>query len=106
LVKRPPLVAYQRTVGGVGLVEARTENIAISTPVSGLCVHVHVKVGDRVTAGQKLFSLDDRDLQSELIVRRRSLEVAQAQLERLLRSPPPQHVPAPHATAPDPHHTP
>jgi len=92
-VKPPPIVAYERTVGGVGLVEARTENIAISTPVSGLCVQVHVKVGDRVTAGQKLFSLDDRDLQSELVVRRRSLEVAQAQLERLLRSPRPEEVP-------------
>jgi len=92
-VKPPPIVAYERTIGGVGLVEARTENIAISTAVSGLCVQVHVKVADRVTAGQRLFSLDDRDLQSELIVRRRSLEVAQAQLERLLRSPRPEEVP-------------
>src|SRR5262245_56352854 len=82
----PPVGAYARTVAGVGLVEASSENIAISTPVSGLCTQVYVKVGERVTAGQKLFSLDDRDLQAELGVRRRSLDVAQAQPERLLRA--------------------
>src|SRR4029453_15421739 len=82
----PPGAAYARTVAGVGLVEASSENIAISTPVSGLCTQVYVKVGDRVRTGQKLFSLDDRDLQAELTVRRRSLGVAQAQLEKLLRS--------------------
>src|SRR5499426_1461857 len=92
-VSPPPIAAYSRTVAGVGLVEASSENIAISTPVSGLCTQVHVKVGDRVRAGQKLFSLDDRDLQAELAVRRRSLEVAQAQLEKLLRAPRPEEVP-------------
>ena len=92
-VHPPPVAAYARTVAGVGLVEASSENIAISTPVSGLCTQVYVKVGDQVRAGQKLFSLDDRDLQAELAVRRRSLDVAQAQLEKLLRAPRPEEVP-------------
>jgi len=92
-VQSPPVATYTRTVAGVGLVEASSENIAISTPVSGLCTQVYVKVGDRVKAGQKLFSLDDRDLQADLAVRRRSLEVAQAQLEKLLRAPRPEEVP-------------
>src|SRR5262245_43336218 len=82
-VAPPPVATYARTVAGVGLVEASSENIAISTPVSGLCTQVWVKVGDRMRLGQKLFSLDDRDLQAELAVRRRSLEVAQAQLDKL-----------------------
>src|SRR5262245_35588711 len=75
-VQAPPTATYARTVAGVGLVEASSENIAISTPVSGLCTQVYVKVSDRVKAGQKLFSLDDRNLQAELAVRRRALEVA------------------------------
>src|SRR5262249_46218691 len=54
------------------------ENIAISTPVSGLVVAVLVNAGDRVTAGQPLFSLDDRDLQAELGVRRGALGGARA----------------------------
>ena len=89
----PPVAAYARTIAGVGLVEASSENIAISTPVSGLCTQLYVKVGDRVNAGQKLFALDDRDLQAELTVRRRSLDVAYAQLEKLLRAPRPEEVP-------------
>jgi len=89
----PPVAAYARTVAGVGLVEASSENIAISTPVSGLCTQVYVMVGDRVKVGQKLFSLDDRDLQAELAVRRRSLEMAEAQLGKLLRAPRPEEVP-------------
>src|SRR5262249_1511432 len=92
-VKPPPVAAYARTVAGVGLVEASSENIAISTPVSGLCTQVYVKVGDRVTVGQRLFPLDDRNLQADLAVRRRSLEVAQAQLEKLLHAPRPEEVP-------------
>src|SRR5499426_796270 len=92
-VHPPPVAVYARTVAGVGLVEASSENIAISTPVSGLCTRVYAKVGERVRAGQKLFSLDDRDLQAELAVRWRSLDVAQAQLEKLLRAPRPEEVP-------------
>ena len=92
-VNPPPVATYARPVAGVGLVEASSENIAISTPVAGLCTHVYVKVGDRVKAGDKLFSLDDRNLQAELAARGRSLEVAQAQLEKLLRAPRPEEVP-------------
>src|SRR5215510_10497354 len=92
-VQSPPVATYARTVAGVGLVEASSENIAISTPVSGLCTQVYVKVSDRVKTGQKLFSLDDRNLQAELAVRRRALEVAQAQLEKLRRAPRSEEVP-------------
>lgn len=91
--KAPPVASYDEAVGGVGLVEASTENIYLSAPVSGLGTHVYVKVGDTVKTGQKLFSLDDRDLQAELQVRKNALESARAQLERLLHSPRPEEVP-------------
>ncbi len=89
----PPTTTYAETVAGVGLVEASTENIAISTPVAGLCLHVYVQAGDRVRAGAPLFSLDDRDLQAELRVRRQALSVTRAQLARLERLPRPEEVP-------------
>lgn len=89
----PPVASFDQTVGGVGLVEANTENVSLSTPVSGLCTHIYVKAGDSVKAGQRLFSLDDRDLQAELLLRQSSLETAQAQLEKLLHSPRPEEVP-------------
>jgi HlyD family secretion protein len=89
----PPVALYGEAVAGTGPVEASTENLALSTPVSGLCTHVYVKVGDEVKAGQQLFSLDDRHLQAELGARQQALAVARAQLDKLLRSPPPEEIP-------------
>src|SRR6266508_516888 len=89
----PPTAGFERTVGAVGLVEASSENIAISTPVPGLAMGVYVKAGDRVKAGQKLFSLDDRDLLAELEVRRTALEVARQKLAKLEQAPRSEEIP-------------
>ena len=89
----PPVTDYRHMVAAVGLVEASSENISISTAVSGLVVKVYVKVGDHVTAGQSLFSLDDRDLQAELISRKATLEGARERLAKLEASPRPEEIP-------------
>ena len=89
----PPTAAFEETVGAVGLVEASSENIAISPPVQGMVTRLYVKAGDRVAKGQNLFSIDDRDLQAELNLRRSSLATAQARLDKLLRSPRPEEIP-------------
>jgi HlyD family secretion protein len=89
----PPTAAFQKDVGAVGLVEASSENIGISLPVQGMVTHVYVKAGDRVAKGARLFSIDDRDLQAELALRRSSLTLAQAKLEKLLLSPRPEEIP-------------
>src|SRR5216684_1600868 len=70
----PPATKFQSAVGAVGLVEANSENIDLSCAVSGMVTGVYVKAGDRVQAGQKLFSLDDRDLQADLGVSARHLK--------------------------------
>src|SRR5262245_60847308 len=89
----PPTAGFAHMVGAVGLVEASSENIAISTPVSGLAVKVFVKAGERVRAGQKLFSLDDRDLLAELEVRRAALEVGRQKLAKLEQAPRAEEIP-------------
>ncbi len=89
----PPTTEFQHTVGAVGLVEASSENIAISTAVPGLVMQVHVKAGDQVKAGQNLFSLDDRDLRAELEVRRTEIEVASRKLAKLAQSPRAEEIP-------------
>jgi len=89
----PPTAGFAHTVGAVGLVEASSENIAISTPVPGLAVKVFVKAGERVRAGQKLFSLDDRDLLAELEVRRAALEVGCQKLAKLEQAPRAEEIP-------------
>jgi multidrug resistance efflux pump len=89
----PPSAAFDQQIGGVGLVEASSENIAISVPVPGLVTAVHVKAGDPVRKGEPLFSLDDRDLGAELALRQSTLEVAKARLEKILASPRPEEIP-------------
>lgn len=91
--ERPAQSTFKDQVAAVGLVEASSENIAISTPVSGLVMQVYVKAGNLVKAGQSLFGLDDRDLQAELGVRRSMLEVARQRLARLQAQPRAEEVP-------------
>ena len=75
----PPSAVAPQTVAGIGLVEPESENIALSCSVSGMVTGVYVKAGDRVQAGQRLFSLDDRDLQADLRVSaRRSMRRGRA----------------------------
>ncbi len=89
----PPVAAYANQLGAVGLVEASSENIAISLPVPGLVTRVAVAAGDRVRKGQLLFALDDRDLRAELALRQTAVSLAQAKLARLEASPRPEEIP-------------
>jgi HlyD family secretion protein len=89
----PPETTSARTVAAVGLVEPGTENIALSCAVSGLVTSLYVKAGDRVHSGQKLFSIDDRDLLADLAVKRAALDNARAQLAKLEAAPRPEELP-------------
>src|SRR5688572_31574075 len=82
-VAQPAESPYDSYVAGAGLIEASTENIAIGTPVAGVVMDVHVKVGQDVKAGEPLFKIDDRNLQAELAVQQAALRAAQAKLTRL-----------------------
>jgi HlyD family secretion protein len=89
----PPSADFRNKVGAVGIVEASSENIAVSLPVPGLVAAVYVKAGDRVARGQRLFSLDDRDVRAELALRESNLDLAKARLARLNASPRPEELP-------------
>ena len=80
-------------VAAVGLVEPGTENISLSCAVSGLVTSLYVKAGDRVHSGQKLFSVDNRDLIADLALKRAALANAQAQLAKLEAAPRPEELP-------------
>src|SRR5260370_38040839 len=51
------------------------------------------KAGERVGQGEKLFSLDDRDLRADQQVKRAALEEAQARLVKLEQEPRAEDVP-------------
>jgi HlyD family secretion protein len=89
----PPASSFEQVVAGVGLVEANSENIDVSCAVSGMVTQLYVKAGDRVGQGQKLFSLDDRDLRADQQVKRSALEGAQAHLAKLEQEPRAEDVP-------------
>ena len=76
-----PAANLDTVVAGVALVEADTENIDLSLPVPGWVTAVYVHAGDQVKAGDKLFSLDDRDLRAQLEVRKAQLAQASAGVE-------------------------
>src|SRR5437867_10534511 len=67
-VAQPSLAPYATYVAGAGIIEARTENIAISAPVAGLVTEVIMKICDRVKKGDPLLKNDDRDLQAESLM--------------------------------------
>jgi multidrug efflux pump subunit AcrA (membrane-fusion protein) len=78
LVTTPSESPFAFAIAGVGIVEADTGNVNIGTPVSGVVTDVYVKVGDRVSAGDALFKIDDRDLNAELLTATARSELAAA----------------------------
>lgn len=90
---QPPQAPFARTVAGVGLVEARTENISVGTGLPGVVTKVFVVPHQEVTAGDPLFQVDERPLRAELKVREAAVAAAEVQLARLGQLPRPEEVP-------------
>lgn len=92
----PARSPYQNSIAASGVVEARTENIAIGAALAGLVLEVYVpseRAGTHVKAGQPLFRVDDRHLKSQLKVAEAQLVMAEARLARLERQPRPEELP-------------
>ncbi len=89
----PPESPASGGVAGVGLVEPESENVQISCAVSGLVTGLYVKAGDRVSKGQRLFSLDDRELTADLGVKKAAVAGAEARLMKLEDEPRPEEIP-------------
>ena len=77
-VAQPSNSPFPAFIAGAGIVEAKSQNIAIGTPLGGIVLQVLVKVGDKVAAGTPLFRLDDRETLAELGVRKANLARARA----------------------------
>ena len=92
-----PAEAPERTsVAATGVVESRSEEIAVGAALSGVVLEVYVpadRVGSHVEAGTPLFRVDDRHLKAELEVARTKLAAAKERLYRLESMPRPEEVP-------------
>ncbi|NBX29623.1 biotin/lipoyl-binding protein [bacterium] len=89
----PATSPFADTVAAAGIVEARTENIAVGSATPGVVVEVLVKVGDDVQPGRPLFRLDDRDLRASLAVRKAALVESKSELIRLEAEPRKEKIP-------------
>src|SRR5215831_15856673 len=74
---------YELSVAASGIIEALSDNVSVGVPEAGLVGKVQVQVWDCVKAGQPLFTLDDRELNAQLIVNLANVSVAEATLRRL-----------------------
>jgi len=74
----PSRSPFQFFIAGAGIIEAKSQNIEIGSPLNGIVKSVLVKVGDPVKAGAPLFRLDDREALADLALRRADLARAQA----------------------------
>jgi multidrug resistance efflux pump len=94
----PPTPPFGHTVAGAGMEEPSTEAsgtaaIAVGSQLSGVVVRLHVRIGQRVKAGDLLFALDSQQAEADLKVRQATLVQAQAQFRRLELQPGPEEVP-------------
>ncbi len=78
-IAEPASAPFKSFIAGAGIIESKSRNIAVGTPLPGIVSSVSVKVGDKVKAGALLFSLDDRDTRAELAVKQADLAKAQAE---------------------------
>jgi pyruvate/2-oxoglutarate dehydrogenase complex dihydrolipoamide acyltransferase (E2) component len=85
-IKPPPYEPATRDKDGLiaaaGLVEAVAENTLLGSPTSGTVAKVHVKVWDKVKAGDPILTLDDRDLRAQHAVQKAAVEAAAATADR------------------------
>ena len=94
----PPPIAPARNpfadaLAAAGVVEARTENIAVGSPTAGVVVEVFVTVDEDVKPGDPLFRLDDRPLRGDLAVKRAAVSQAKSELVRLEAEPRKERIP-------------
>ena len=101
LPKPPPPVEparnpFGRGIAAAGIVESRSENIAIGSALPGLVLEVFVpvdKVGAEVATGDPLFRVDDRQLRARLSLQQAELAAAEAQLAKLDAQPRTEELP-------------
>ncbi|HEY0009297.1 MAG TPA: biotin/lipoyl-binding protein [Tepidisphaeraceae bacterium] len=92
-VASPPTSAFQSQIAGAGLVEASSENIAIGTIVPGVVNEVYVRVGQKVKKGEKLFSIEVRDLEALLQSREAAVAASKERLTKLKQGARPEDLP-------------
>jgi len=75
-VAEPASSPFKEFIAGAGIIESKSQNIAIGTPLPRIVSRVAVKVGDTIKIGTPLFYLDERDTRAELVIKEADLAKA------------------------------
>ncbi|MFO0901511.1 MAG: efflux RND transporter periplasmic adaptor subunit [Pirellulales bacterium] len=87
---------FGKTIAGYGLVEARSQNVAVGSPLAGVVLEVFVpaeQVGAQVKSGAPLFRVDDRHLRAQRDFQAANLRVAETEVMRLEARPRSEELP-------------
>ena len=85
-VVEPAQAPFKTYIAGAGIIESKNRNVVIGAALPGIVKSLNVKVGDRVKAGAVLFTVDDRDAQANLTMRRADLELTRAAVDEATAS--------------------
>jgi multidrug efflux pump subunit AcrA (membrane-fusion protein) len=105
----PARTPFGRTVAGAGIVEARSQNIAVGSAVPGVVLKVwspeelylparsnlmpwEALIGQHVKQNDPLFRVDDRQYKAMLVFHEANLAAAKAQLTKLEQMPRPEEL--------------
>jgi multidrug resistance efflux pump len=84
---------HEGRIAGLGIIEPRSEQVAVASPAQGVVDEVFVKPGDEVKEGQPLFALERAERQAELDARQAALQLEESRLARLESQPRPEDLP-------------
>lgn len=85
-VVEPAQAPFKTFIAGSGIIESKNRNVVIGSALPGIVKTLNVKVGDRVKVGAVLFTVDDRDAQANLAMKRADLELTKAAVEEATAS--------------------
>lgn len=71
-----PMAPHEDMVGGIGIIEPKSENINIGTHLPGVVQKVYVTAGQKVKVNDPLFTIDNRDTLAELALAKAKLHSA------------------------------
>ncbi len=94
LSRQPSINPFGRGIAALGKIESKEREIEIAAPQPGLVTEVAVDVGDEVKAGDRLFELDSRLVQADLVRAEASVAAARAEITRWHALPRKEDIPA------------
>ncbi|MCC6427270.1 MAG: biotin/lipoyl-binding protein [Phycisphaerales bacterium] len=94
LSRQPSINPFGRGIAALGKIESKGREVEIAAPEPGLVIEVFVDVGQDVKAGDRLFQMDARPRQADLVRAEAAVVAAEAEITRWHALPRKEDIPA------------